>query len=330
MNSPRTSWLTPATTIARQSWSSLVSILLLAGVATLTSCSVNSNGPVSVGASHGSLGSSNMSDYYYRKQAGWTYVFQNRDAVHNADGSVTIRSGANDTVRTLGYAGMTGPNGDSLFKVAITYRVLSTYAGRPEIDLLYLTNGHSSNGAFIDQSFGLSNEQSMYKRPRPVSTDTILAGVAGRIRTLCDDFAGSGAPVTWQTDTLWFTSHGDSVFIWERFPGMTTLSCSRLIFCRDFQTGTGNGWTYDMIYGSTYMRVKDVDDSYSTNAGTFNHTAQIEVLTPSVSDNMPITEYKWFACGVGEVAQTDQFYVSTNGYNRIEHDYSHYLVSLTH
>jgi hypothetical protein len=271
-----------------------------------------------------------MSDYYYRKAAGWTYVFQNRDLVHNTDGTLSMRQGANDTVRTLGFTGTMAPTGDSLFQVTITYRVLSTYAGRGDMEVRYITNGNSSNGAFIDHTLGLSNEQVMYKRPRPVSTDTILAGVAGRIRTMVDDFGGVGSSTVWQTDTLFFTSHGDSVFIWENFPGSTSLSCSRLIYCRDFKTGNGNGWTYDLIYGSTFMRVRDVDATVTVGAGTFPHTATIEVSTPSVSDNMPIEEYKAFAAGTGQIGQYDKFYVSTDGSNRIQHEFTRNLISLTH
>jgi hypothetical protein len=269
-----------------------------------------------------------MSDYYYKKTAGWTYIFQNKDVQTNSDGSTLTRFGANDTVRTLGYSGITGPNGDSLFKVAITYRVLQQYAGRGELEIRYISNGNSENGAFITQSFGLSNERTMNKRPRPVSTDTILAGVAGHVRTMCDDFSGSGDATVWQTDTLWFSAHGDSVFIWERFPGSTSLNCSRLIFCRDFKNGTGNGWMYDLIFNSTYIRVREPDGSVATAAGTFNHTATLEVNTPDVSDNMPISEYKWFACGVGQVHQYDRFYVSTDGSNRIKHEFTRDLISL--
>jgi hypothetical protein len=313
----------------RNLWLAAVCLLPLTA-ATLTSCSVNSDGPIAAGASHGSLGSADMSDYYYRKAAGWTYVFKNVDAIQNPDGSKSVLNGANDTVRTLGFAGSMSPNGDSLFRVAITYRVLSIYAGRNEFDLLYITNGNSSNGAFIDRSLGMSNEQSMYKRPRPVSTDTILAGVAGRIRTLCDDFAGTGATTLWQTDTLWFTSHGDSVYIWERFPGAENLSCSRLIFCRDFQGGVGNGWNYDLISGTTNIRVRDADGSISSPIGTLSHTAKLEVTTPSIAANMPIEEYKWYACGVGQVGQVDKFAVTTDGSNRYQHEYAHFLISLTH
>ncbi|HWF43596.1 MAG TPA: hypothetical protein VG537_03035 [Candidatus Kapabacteria bacterium] len=302
--------------------------------AILSSCAVSPNGPTSAGASHGSLGSTNMCDYYYKKDAGWTYVYQNVEKIYNSTGTVTLTA-ANDTLRTLGYNGI-APNGDSLFRLQITYRVLSSYAGRGQVDINYISNGHSQNGAFVDGTAQITGVVTMDKKPRPVSTDTILAGVVGRVRTLCNDFTNTGS-YAWQTDTLWFSSHSDSVLIWERFPGLSTLSCSRLVFCNDFSnnvgsngTGSNVSWCYDLIWQSTYLSVDDANQSLTVPAGTYPYTVKLNVYTPAVSDNMPTTEYKWFSCGVGFTKEYDSWRVTSDGTNFTSEDFTRSLISLTH
>jgi ABC-type phosphate transport system substrate-binding protein len=108
-----------------------VAVAFIAGLIaiTLASCSVTPSGPVSAGASHGALGSDNMCDYYYKKSAGWIYAFNNVQNIYNADGSIRTLTGAPDTVRTLGFYAV-APNGDSLYRLAITYRA-STARGCP-------------------------------------------------------------------------------------------------------------------------------------------------------------------------------------------------------
>jgi hypothetical protein len=313
-------------------WLRMLAFSVLASTA-LTSCSVQSDGPVSAGSTHGSLGSVNMADYYYRKAAGWVYTYENVQRIYNTNGTLaSTLTGANDVVTTLGFDGF-APNNDSLFRIEIAYRVLSTYAGRAEVNIRYICNGNSQNGAFIDGSNTITGETSMGKRPRPVSTDTIIAGVIGRVRTMCDDFSNNGT-YTYQKDTIWFSAHADSVFIWERFPGQTNLTRSRLLFCRDFTYNST--WHYDLVddleggYHTTAFQVKDADMSLSTPAGSFAHVVKIAVTTPEVYDNMPINETKYFACGAGFVKEFDEWYVTTNGLSRNKQDYTHTLVSLVH
>src|SRR5438874_1193735 len=67
---------------------SFLALALFVSVA-MTSCSVSPNGPITGGVSHGSLGSTNMADYYYSKLPGITYTFSNVQHIYNSDGSVT-------------------------------------------------------------------------------------------------------------------------------------------------------------------------------------------------------------------------------------------------
>src|ERR1051326_7119630 len=64
---------------------------------TLASCSVTPSGPVSAGASHGALGSSAMSDYFYKRAGGWTDVYSNVETIYNSDGTTTTLTAAQDT-----------------------------------------------------------------------------------------------------------------------------------------------------------------------------------------------------------------------------------------
>lgn len=306
----------------------------------LTSCSVSPSGPIGVGAAHGSLASDNMCDYYYKKSAGWTYAFQNVENVYNSDGSVTTLTGAPDTVRTLGYSGI-APCGDSLYRFAITYRVSSTYAGRGELTMNYISNCNNQNGAWVDNGVtGLTGEASVLKKPRPVSTDTILAGLIGRIRTSCDDFSNTGSYV-WQTDTIWASAHNDSVFVWESFPGSTTLNMSRCIFTKDFvnntsSNGTGSNvnWQYDLIFGTTFVKVDNANVSITVPAGTFASTAQLEMTTndPSLGSKytLPCYETKYFSYGVGFSKEYDYWWVTTDGKSFTKQDFTRSLISLTY
>ncbi|MDP4199486.1 MAG: hypothetical protein Q8922_02930 [Bacteroidota bacterium] len=304
---------------------------------TLSSCSVTPNGPVATGASHGSLASDNMCDYYYKKSAGWTYAFSNIENIYNSNGTITTLVGAPDTVRTLGYGGL-APNGDSLYRFAITYRVSAAYAGRNQIDMWYIANGKSSNGAFVDGNAQVMGMVNMLKKPRPVSTDTILAGVVGRVRTLADDFTNTSSYV-WQTDTLFASSRNDSVFVWECFPGSTKLSQSRCVFTKDFLnntnsngTGANINWVYDLIWGQTSINVDNANVSLTVPAGTFASTAQLDIKTPDNSGgyNMPITETKWFSYGVGFAKEYDVWNVTTDGTNFTKEDFTRSLMTLTY
>jgi hypothetical protein len=310
-------------------------ILTLATGFGLTSCSVNSNGPAVGGAAHGLLGSDNMSDYYYKRDAGWTYIFSNVERIYNTNGSVAqTLTGAYDTVRTLGFDGL-APNGDSLFRIEISYRVLQTWSNRPVMDILYLpsTTSNSSHGAFVDPSSSVpTGTLSMYKKPRPVSTDTILAGLVGRIRTTADDFSNSSNNTyAWQKDTVWVTSRLDTVFVWEYIAGNPNKVQSRCLFLRDFQNN--DSWAYDVIngssYGTTYF-VDDKDASVTTAAGTFQHCVNIRVKTTEIESKDFNRENKYYACGYGPVYQYDWWYVTTDGNSFNKQDYTRSLISISH
>src|ERR1051325_7590637 len=94
----------------------LVSVLGVILCMNLTSCTTGATDTVINGASHSFLGSDDMSDYYYKKSDGWTYVFNNIEHMYDTDGSVArTLVAAPDTVRTLGYYSL-APNGDSLYR----------------------------------------------------------------------------------------------------------------------------------------------------------------------------------------------------------------------
>ena len=321
MNSPQKIWLR------------LFALLALGG-ATLTSCAVSPNGPASTGASHGSLSNGDVSNYYYKKDAGWTYVFSNVENIYPNSSQhclggcrPTTLTGANDTVRTMGFDGF-APNGDSLFRVEISYRVSTTWAGRPDVSLYYVTPSYFHQGAFVDGY--VYGEQPMGGKKKSVSTDTILAGVVGRIRTMCDDFTNMGS-YTWQIDTLWFSSHADSVYIWENIgTSGTTLIRSRCVFVKNFRQNSS--WVYDLVNvpTSTYLVVADPSTYVSVPGGYFSDVANIRVYTPEVEDKGFNNENRYYAWGVGAVYQYDVWYVTTNGTTFNKEDFTRSLTSLTH
>jgi len=308
---------------------------------TLASCSVTPNGPVSVGATHGALAGDAMCDWYYRKSAGWTYAFSNVEHIYNADGTVTTRTGAPDTVRAIGYSGI-APNGDSLYRFAITYRVATAYAGRGELTMNFMLNCNNGNGAWVEPGYDLGKSMvTMGKKPRPVSTDTILAGLVGRIRTMTDDFSNSSA-YTWQIDTIWASAHNDSVFVWE-YPtagATSTLKSSRCVFARDFVNNTnsnGNGsnvnWMYDLMFQTTGINVENANTSVVTPMATFSSTAKLKFTTqdPSIGakDRLPTSEFKFYTFGIGVTSIQDEWWVTTDGTHFTKHDFTRSLVSLT-
>jgi hypothetical protein len=284
------------------------------------------------GASHGSLGSVNMSDYYYKKAAGWTYTFQNVENIYNSDGSVAATyTGSNDVVNTMGFDDY-APNGDSLFRYQINYQITSAYAANHQapfaLNYIQSTGDDNTHGAFVNGTVSGMLETS--KRPRPVSTDTILAGVVGRLRTLTDDFTGNSTYVN-ETDTLWCSSHLDSVFIWERpGPGQNIVK-ERCIFIRDFTNN--NSWVYDVINNpnpTTRCIVSNKDMSLSVAGTTYPHTAKIRINTSEVDDLDFNREWKYFACGTGPVYQYDSWFVTTDGTHFTKQDFARSLISLSH
>jgi len=299
---------------------------------------VSTDGPAVAGASHGSLGSANMCDYYYRKDAGWIYTFQNVENIYNADGSIaTTYTGAPDVVTTMGFDGF-APNGDSLFRYQINYQLVSSFAanGQQGITVNYIpsTKKDKTHGAFVLTGYTVDGMLTMDKRPRPVSTDTILAGIIGFLRTSTDDFTGNSTYVN-LTDTLWCSSHLDSVFLWER-PTLSTTAApaivkERCVFIQDFSNNVS--WTYDVINNpnpTTTCIVANKDMPMTVAGVNYPHVADIRIKTSEVDDRDFNREYKYFACGTGPVYQYDWWYVTTDGANFTKQDFTRSLISLTH
>ncbi|MFI5201935.1 MAG: hypothetical protein ACHQNE_06080 [Candidatus Kapaibacterium sp.] len=299
----------------------------------LASCAVSPDGPAGPGGSNGSLGSSNMSDYFYHTSAGWTYVYQNVENIYNSDGSVAqTLTGSNDTVRTMGFDQIAS-NGDSLFRYQITYRVASAYAGRGPMDINYIasTRSDDTHGAFVSVGDTVPGMTAMATRPKPVSTDTILAGIAGLIRTRSNDFTGNSNYV-WQTDTIWYSEHADSAFIWEHLggnPGAAIVE-ERCVFIKDFTQGAT--WNYDVINNpnpTTSCVVKDPNLIQTLLAGTFNHTTEIRIKTSEVDDKDFNREFKYYGCYTGPISQYDWWYVTADGTNFTKKDLTRKLIALS-
>jgi len=305
----------------------------LAGSA-LTSCSVNTDGPAMAGASHGSLGSQDMCDYYYKKDAGWTYTYQNVENVYNADGTIAATyTGANDVVNTMGFDGF-APNGDSLFRYQINYQLSTDYANgnQPPMTVNYIASpqNDTTHGAFVAPGYTVDGMVAMDKRPRPVSTDTILAGIIGFIRTRSDDFTGASSYVT-ETDTLWCSSHLDSVFIWERPAPGAPIVKERCIFIQNFSNNVS--WTYDVINNpspTTTCIVANKDQSMTVAGNSYDHVVNIRVKTSAVDDHDFNRENKYFACGTGNVYEYDWWYTTTDGISFTKQDFARSLISLSH
>ena len=311
----------------------VLSIALVVGhCLALAGCSVGSDGTAVNGPSH-SFGGNDMSDYYYKKPAGWTYVFSNVENIYDTTGTIArTLVGAPDTVRTLGYY-CVAPNGDSIYRYAITYRVEASYAGRGAIDIAYVGRTSTSPGAFVENGAQVAGMLSLYNRPRATSTDSILFGVAGLVRTICNDLSNAGTYV-WQTDTIWASAHGDSVLVWERFPGSTTLSASRCLFSKHLTDYTP--WNSDLIWGSTSIGVVNANTSVTVPCGTFASTVELNVSN-SASDlkvsnliSLPITENQYFSLGVGLTNEYDRWYATTDGIHFFKRDFTRSLISLSH
>jgi hypothetical protein len=287
-----------------------------------------------------------MADYYYSKLPGYVYTYTNTQNIYNSDGTVKTLTGAPDYVTTLGFDGF-APNGDSMYRIQVTYQLSSGYATQPTMDLYYVKATNKTPGGYISGNTGsVSGYSTMLKRPRPVSTDTILAGVVGRIRTLTDDFSGNGSYV-WKTDTLWLTCSNDSVYIWENLlaygPGKSGLQKTRCIFTKDFINNTSSNsnqsnvkWIYDdtasiVPWGTnTSWQVATPDFTITVPAGAFAHSAKVQVSTPGIQDAMDSPEYKVFTYGVGLTQLTSSWYVTSDGTNFTKQDYTHSLVSVVH
>lgn len=320
MKSPNIKWLT------RFAYASITCV-------TLASCAVSPNGPVGPGGSNGSLGSQNMSDYFYHTSPGWTYVYQNVEDIYDSNGNITqTLTAANDTVRTMGFDQI-APNGDSLFRYQITYRIAAAFGGRPYIPIYYLssTKSDQTHGAFVSPGYTVPGMQMMETEPQPVSTDTILAGIGGLIRTRYNDFTNNSNYI-WQTDTIWYSEHNDSAFIWEHqggMPGMPIVM-ERCVFVKNFQNGAT--WNYDVINNpnpTTTCLVANPDLVKTLVGGTFNNTVKIRIRTSEVDDKDFNREFKFYGCYTGPILQTDWWYSTTDGISFTKKDFNRQLISIS-
>jgi hypothetical protein len=280
-------------------------VLLLAVALSTAGCSSTASNPADGGLAYGALPTFNMSEYYYPRTAGQTFLYAHKIENYDKTGNlVSTFAGSTDTLRTLGYKGIS-PLGDSLFGVSITYRVLSNYANRPEMTLWYVKNGSSQNGAFTDSKY--DGCVAPPRPTKPVPCDTILAGLYGRMKSIADDFE-SGAARVWQTDYLFFTAHKDSVLIWYREGENGDLRTIRQVFYDDIRRQLD--WQYGLWETSTILKVVE-NDTYVTVGSNQIRSTKIEVVTPA--DDMPTREWKWFGIGLGPVKQVDEWYVAPNG-----------------
>jgi len=289
-------------------------LALFAGAFSLASCTMDPQAPAaSGGISYGALASNNMRDYYYPTKAGYTYVYRHTEKRYDKDGAlVSSIAGAYDTLTTLGFKRMS-PSGDSLTAFVLKYRLLAQYAGRQVMALPYvLKKANRDDGAWFEGDAIQESQEDEAQfitnpKPKPVGTDTILAGIAGRVKSVADAFASTGARV-WQSDTIYFQAERDSVVIWEHDIHTGRLFRGRLLFYKDAKNNSK--WQYGLWEGSTYFDVDDVDDVVNVPAGAYR-SIDIAVTTPDVY--APIKEHKWFGYTAGLIKQIDTYYLTTTG-----------------
>ena len=267
------------------------------------------------------LPTANMCDYWYPKSAGYLYVYTNilREFSHGPANLPDSIQGACDTLRTLGYADISTPNGDSLFALSITYQVLPVVAGRPSLGLRYLQSSQTFTGAFIDTAASISGE-TIANVPKAfvVSTDSVLPAAAGRIRELTAGF-GSNESKCWQTDTVYFSQHGDSVALWG-YDGQHNLSVERIVFCESFDPGAS--WTYGGWENSTKSTVINADTLIATPTHSFR---SVLIGQSTSSYQLPLTELKAYGYLRGLVDQLDGWWITKDGHNCIYHTIEHQL-----
>jgi hypothetical protein len=253
---------------------------------------------------------------------GYTLIYTNVDSAY-LDGptkSPTLYYGPDDSLRTLGYQSL-APNGDSLFAIEITYQVLSSYSGRAIFDLPYLAPDSSFGGAFIDGTTVLTGEcGGVTPNSRGVSYDSMAGGNAGRIKWLTYGLGASGTRV-WQKDTLYFSSVGDSVALWDRPYGYTYDIPFRQIFLRSFSHS--DSWRNGSGDDSTQFTVVSPDTIVAGPTGTYPHVASISVSTSQF--NLPISEVKFFARSTGLILQQNSWWATSDGSSRTYHITTHEL-----
>ena len=292
-------------------------------------CATPTNGPVSAGAIHGSLPTTDMKDYFYPLVAGYTLTYSNVQKIYDGSGNlVQTLTAPDDDITTLGPTGQNAPNGDPMYQISIHYRVLSSYASGDEIDDNFFSSvGSTGHGAFVPIGSSVTGMTAALKRPRPVSTDTILAGKAGRLRTGTNDFTNNGT-YSWKTDVITFSANGDAVSIWEQDANGNWFK-SRSVFVGDFVNGLA--WGYDVENNPTTGRFKvGTDDcSVTTDAGTFGHCVKISMIDKQTDPYSCGTADRWYAYGNGKVKEVDAFWITSDGSTCHKEEFIQELKSIT-
>jgi hypothetical protein len=307
--------------IINTSMKSLTTALLLLVGLSISSCS-EPNTPVGAGGkSFGAL-SNDARDYFYPRQAGWTYVYKNTftEYVGITNTVANTVTGSIDTLRTRGFVAMT-PEGDSLYAMDVTYRVLSNFANKNRFNLFYFKKGQSNNGGFI-----IGNNPSGFNRADldsvstvSASIDTILYAVEGPTRDLIDNPTSGNTKYT-RTDRIYYSASHDSVYIW--YKEGTTMRKVRQLWDADFEKN--DAWRYSDWDTYTYLKVSNEDVDVSTEAGTFT-CAQLQVITDHL--NTPVIESKMFGFQTGLVRQFDEWRVTSDGANYTRKSKSRELIS---
>lgn len=275
----------------------------------LASCALDTNAPYAPSTTaHGTVSSSNASSYFYPHVKGYTYAYTNtfRSYDRGADQDPTTTVGTSDTVKTLGYQGSTS-TGDSLFAISVKYEVLSSYQGRPKMPLRYVPQSSGFVGAFVNNSQTVGGEvTALSPNTRAASVDSIMGAAAGRIRMIADDYSSNGTRL-WQTDTVYFSGNGDSVYQYQK-DGQGNWIRSRTIFCR--RLSTGDYWNNATWNTATRYTVLNVDSAISLAGQNFQVT---KIGVTSSNYNLPITEEKYFGVNTGLIKQFDSWYVTSDG-----------------
>jgi hypothetical protein len=282
--------------------------LLFLSLVAIVSCKSPIEAPI-VTSLHrmGSGGGASVSaaDYWYPHQRGLRITYSNTDTLFNANNSFTVTHGSNDTLRSLGYLGFS-PTGDSLFAVVVTYEVVSGYAGRGVMTLKYLPG---SSGAFIDGTSSLSGEvTTSVPTARGVAFDSVAGALAGRIKTVADGYAAGTYTRSWQKDTIFYTSIGDSVVLWNRQTPTAALKPFKYVFLRSITLSDSWRTAADLDV-STYT-VASTSIAVTVPAGSYT-AVQLSANSPQY--NLPIDEEKYFTQGIGLIRQQDSWRVTTDG-----------------
>ncbi|HYE75929.1 MAG TPA: hypothetical protein VEF04_21470 [Blastocatellia bacterium] len=261
--------------------------------------------------SYGALASQNMADYYYPKEAGWTYVYESTITEYDNGGNLMLAnySAGYDTLKTLGYQGFNSPSGDSVYAFSVTHSVVSGRNNKNRFQLYYVKKGSSDNGGFIvgNNPSGFSNVDSVSAVAAAI--DTILYAIEGPARDIIYN-AGSGGTRTTMTDKIFYTAKNDEVQIWWSEGG--AMRTTRLIWQEDLIKN--NEWAYAAAVGdqSTTWKVRDESDPVYTDAGNFD-AVKVEAFTQGLKTSA--TEYKWWGVNKGLVKQYDEWRVTNDGQN---------------